>query len=253
MKSIRLLLAILFMFSAIWVSGQTEKEQASKIKSHLSELFKVKNNVSVAIHNSAQEGYVVKGETKNIFVLDDRIEFQLKGFIAIIYFSEIIDNLITNAETTGNSEVLYMGNAMLFINDKGIREKIEGDCKLLQDLYWKKRNEELILFKSVADQYRLLKIKPAVSEEQRKFIVQANMFNQEKDYEKAISFYNIVIKIDQTSFPAAYCNLALLSAQLFKYHSAIYNMKKYLMLEPEAIDGRNCQDKIYEWEAKISK
>jgi len=59
--------------------------------------------------------------------------------------------------------------------------------------------------------------------------------------------------MDPVSYPAAYSNLALLTAQLKNYEGAIFYMKKYLLLGPEAADARNAQDKIYEWEIKVPK
>lgn len=118
-----------------------------------------------------------------------------------------------------------------------------------QHLYAVQRYDSLLnVFKPVASQYCALKEKPQVSEEQRKYIVQANIFNEQKNYEKAIELYNKAIELDQTAFPAAYSNLALLSAQLSQFDEAIYNMKKYLLLEPDAAEARSDQDKIYEWE-----
>jgi len=112
---------------------------------------------------------------------------------------------------------------------------------------------QLILFKSIAANYRALKVKPPVSEEQRKLIVQANAFNQQKMYGKAIELYNKAIELDQTAYPAGYSNLALLSAQINNFDGAINYMKKYLLLEPEGTDAGSAQDKIYEWEAQIAK
>jgi hypothetical protein len=43
----------------------------------------------------------------------------------------------------------------------------------------------------------------------------------------------------------------LLSAQIHNFNDAILNMKKYLMLVPDAEDARSAQDKIYEWEDRI--
>jgi tetratricopeptide (TPR) repeat protein len=72
-------------------------------------------------------------------------------------------------------------------------------------------------------------------------------------YNKAIELYLKAIEVDQTAYPAAYSNLALLSAQTKRFNDAIFYMKKYLMLEPEASDARGAQDKIYLWEAQQSK
>jgi tetratricopeptide (TPR) repeat protein len=98
-----------------------------------------------------------------------------------------------------------------------------------------------------------LEVKPIVSEEQRKYIVQANSFNEQKAYNIAIDLYMKATEIDQTSYPAAYYNLALLSINVNQFYGAIFYMKKYLMLVPDAEDARAAQDKIYEWETIIEK
>ncbi len=47
--------------------------------------------------------------------------------------------------------------------------------------------------------------------------------------------------------------MALLSAQMKWFNSAIPYMKQYLMLVPDAKDARKAQDKIYEWEFLAQK
>ncbi|MFA6284062.1 MAG: tetratricopeptide repeat protein [Desulfurivibrionaceae bacterium] len=111
------------------------------------------------------------------------------------------------------------------------------------------RNARLTRFAPVAAQYRALKVKPAMSEEQRRVVVQANALNDRKEYAKAISLYQKAIEVDPVSYPQAYFNLALLSAQVQRFKPAIAYMKQYLLLAPDAKDARAAQDKIYEWEA----
>jgi tetratricopeptide (TPR) repeat protein len=81
--------------------------------------------------------------------------------------------------------------------------------------------------------------------------VQANSFNKLKQYTKAIELYNKAIEIDQTAYPAAYLNIALLTAQRHRLELAIFYMKKFLLLEPDSTDARSAQDKIYEWEGLL--
>ncbi len=83
--------------------------------------------------------------------------------------------------------------------------------------------------------------------------MQANALNQEKEYKRAIELYQKAIEVDPVSYPSAYFNTALLYAQMKRFHMAIFNMKKYLLLLPEATDARSAQDKIYEWEIKVQK
>jgi hypothetical protein len=47
--------------------------------------------------------------------------------------------------------------------------------------------------------------------------------------------------------------MALLSEQMKWFNSAIFYMKQYLLLVPDAKDARSAQDKIYEWEMQIKK
>jgi len=98
-----------------------------------------------------------------------------------------------------------------------------------------------------------LNVKPIITEDERRLIVQANESTQEKKYDLAIDLYNKIIERNPTSYPAAYFNLALLYEQQRYYTFAITSMKKYLMLVPEAPDARSAQDKIYGWELKTSK
>ena len=107
-------------------------------------------------------------------------------------------------------------------------------------------------FDIVAARYRALKEKPPVTEEERKYIVQANAQTQLKNYKQAIELYEKAIKINVTN-PMAYNNEALLLVMVGRYDAAINCMKKYLKLVPEAADARAAQDKIYEWEGMMNK
>jgi hypothetical protein len=90
-----------------------------------------------------------------------------------------------------------------------------------------------------------------IKEEQRKYIVQANAANDAKDYNNALLLYRKAVDVDKFSYPDAYFNMALILSQLEYYYQAIYAMKEYLILAPEAEDARKAQDKIYEWELNI--
>ncbi len=132
-------------------------------------------------------------------------------------------------------------------------ERIADDLFFIQQALKKQQDERLTLFESKAAQYRALKVKPSISEEQRRYVVQANAFNQQKNYARAIELFNKAIEVDPVSYPGAYFNVALLNAQLGKFNKAIFNMKQYLMLETDAREARSARDKIYEWEAMATQ
>ena len=271
MKTIRLITLLALMFFTGFTEAQTTKDiyypklpQVELIDAKA----KLKNLLtSISVRDKSVEyGSVLK----DVSVFDNRIEITYStakligknNYPSTIYFSDILDD---NIEVQRLHDLWSEGYNRLefrnfyFIGNIGNRNY--GDVKGLADylFYFQHRlnaqryDSLIIIFKPIAAQYCLLRVKPFVSEEQRKYIVQANGFNGQKLYDKAIELYLKAIKLDQTAYPAAYSNLALLYAQLNKFDAAIYNMKKYLMLVPEAEDARNCQDKIYEWEVQITK
>ncbi|MGD0754041.1 MAG: tetratricopeptide repeat protein [Bacteroidales bacterium] len=215
---------------------------------------------------------------KKAVVSDEGIELDMKSGEKMIYFSKLFGDkeiflkmkyYLYYEEKTGEKDVdsysdkIVGTNNIYFLNSKagfGItmpdpsrypvcnKQLADALFTIQKKLSAQRYSSELDAFKQIAKNYCALKTKPSLSEEERKFIVQANFLNQQKDYEKAIELYKKVIGIDQTAYPAAYYNLALLFAQVSNIDAAIFYMQEYLLLEPEAQDARAAQDKIYEWE-----
>lgn len=228
-----------------------DNEEIKKSVSHIADLL-TENRVTVSRLKSEKK-YEPWGSAKNIKVLEDRIEFSKNEETSILFFGDIIRNY-EYWQFHENVEGVRFGGFELKISGPGSNRKLVDELKFLFGEHRKlEQKSRLILFETVAAEYRALKVKPPISEEQRKYIVQANSFNEKKIYNEAIRLYEQALAVDQTSYPAAYSNLALLSAQVKNYDDAIYNMKKYLLLVPDASDARGAQDKIYEWEAEIAR
>jgi len=264
MKTIKLMTFFAVALFSTFVNAQTD--EINKDIAKISELLKNKATVKKSDKNSDKDtkSYSPWGTQKNIFVFDDRIELRRKKELTIFYFSKLDGYRISYSYTIINNSTDTIETAVGIDDFLIVYEKENHGLKLYNNLNFignsikfdkmeKLNAQQLILFEPIAAQYRALKVKPPVSEEQRKYIVQANLFNQQKMYDKAIELYNKAIDLDQTAYPAAYSNLALLSAQIHKFNTAIYYMKKYLLLEPEASDARGAKDKIYEWEALEGK
>jgi tetratricopeptide (TPR) repeat protein len=268
MKTLRLITLLAVLFFAASANAQTRSnkapvaynpehqpgiEEISKVKADIADLLK--KMVMVWELKPGANEYTYWAHTKGTLVLDDRIEFRRANRENIIvYFSDIIDyRVILNYDAINKFDRIYFGNLQVVIPGKGNGRKFFDNLILIQNQLLENRKSELGLFEPLAAQYRALKEKPTLSEEQRKYIVQANGFNEEKQYANAIEFYKKAIKADPVAYPAAYSNLALLSAQLQRYNAAIYYMKKYLLLVPETEDARSAQDKIYLWEAQSGK
>lgn len=147
-----------------------------------------------------------------------------------------------------------LGDNLIGANGADKRDVLNRLCNILFTLQYGKIQEatELqlnMLRKSMSDS----KTKKDITEEQRRYIVQANVLTEQKLYSDAIEQYYNAMKINPISYPTMYYNMALLHAQLEHFGIAILNMKKYLLLAPDAPDARTAQDKIYEWQLNFRK
>jgi formylglycine-generating enzyme required for sulfatase activity len=102
-------------------------------------------------------------------------------------------------------------------------------------------------FLDVAAKYKVAKPKPELSEEARKYKVQAEFMVQEKQAEKAIALYGKALDIAPW-WPEGHYRLGLLLGEAKRYRDAMREMQRYLTLAPEGADARAAQDKIYQWE-----
>ena len=279
MKTIRLITLLVVLFFANKTTAQDEEVfyypklplvEMSEAKTTLAGILKETGNINHPnlIHI---KGF---GNPKDVLVFEDRIDLKINPRNTTIYFSDLLNYDIKifqnmypakDADPASFSYQIRLGELIFWTTSRVESSKmlasIQLNLKKLADFLFyfqhqaniKRYDAQLIQFKPIAAKYRELKVKPSVSEEQRKYIVQANLLNQQKMYDKAIEFYNKAIELDQTSYSAGYSNLALLSAQINRYDAAMYYMKIYLLLEPEASDARSAQDKIYEWELAMGK
>lgn len=210
---------------------------------------------------------------KSCLVFDDKIVFNLKNSSDTFYFSDIfLDDVNIKFQSTNEKDVYEKGKPYDFYSDRIINTGVLSfyykhdvatqlikphsfTIELTNALYFiqnqlniQRYDSRLTAFKTVAEEYAALLVKPAITEEQRAIIVQANYYTREKSYEKAIELYKKLLTSDPAVYPAGYFNIALLYAQLERYEAAILNMKKYILLDPGSPDARSGQDKIYEWE-----
>jgi tetratricopeptide (TPR) repeat protein len=154
------------------------------------------------------------------------------------------------AAPAGYPQGVQLWNVLaLFFVDKDLTQCVFDEVKFIQqDMRQKYVDREMGNFPRLVAEYRAMETKPKVTEDQRRFIVQANSWTEKKRYDMAIDMYLKALQLNQISYPAGYYNLGLLYAQEGDYMAAIVCMKKYLLLVPEAGDARIAQDKIYEWE-----
>jgi tetratricopeptide (TPR) repeat protein len=194
-------------------------------------------------------------ENKGVVVTPDSVSFNLSKKIKYTFLcAEKQEIKIVEYYYVTKVYILYLTNLEIGWKIKNL----EYAKKLADDFVYFQHMKEFVSMKgdnrfdSLAVQYRALAVKPVVSENERRYIVQANAMTQAKNYNRAIELYEKAIFLNPTN-PMVYNNEALLLAIVGQYNSAINRMKKYLKLVPEAEDARAAQDKIYEWEAEIEK
>ncbi|MCM2302109.1 MAG: tetratricopeptide repeat protein [Flavobacteriaceae bacterium] len=223
------------------------------IKKNLSEVLKSTGQ----IYDVKNKKEINAKDIKEILVLDDRIEVEArsKKNNLTLYFPKLIDSTMIFYTYQNSWHYVYFPSLVNFaFSDFSNAQTLANNIYAIQYSLIDKRRDSLInVFKPLAENYRSLKQKPSVSEEQRKLFIQADHLNQQKKYFDAIKMYLKAIQLDKTSFPSAYSNLALLYAQTNFFDYAIFYMKQYLMLVPNAEDARGAQDKIYAWEGLIGK
>jgi formylglycine-generating enzyme required for sulfatase activity len=103
-------------------------------------------------------------------------------------------------------------------------------------------------FQEVVNQYQAANPKPVMPEVARKYRVQAEFAVQEKRFDQAIELYGKALEIAPWWAEGHY-NLALTLGETKKYRDAMREMRRFLLLAPDAPEARNAQDKIYQWES----
>ncbi len=203
------------------------------------------------------ETKVAMRRVKNVVVTDEYLQFTKPSpKVAIdtvtVYFKDIL-----------NCPILYYTPWRKDISVYTKVKEHEFGCSILElpDVFYYIQQYyslnyypvKLAEFKPTADQYQLLTEKPVISEEQRKYFLQANHLAETGDYYQALELYEKGIAINPISYPGAYYNSALIAAMADSFPYAIYSLKKYLLLLPNATDAQTAKDKIYEYEIMCPK
>jgi tetratricopeptide (TPR) repeat protein len=176
---------------------------------------------------------------------------------ATIFFNGITDlkfkiNTIENSIQSGGlvtEHKLSIGNTTLSVkqNNYNILKAIQQQFIQLQNLL-NIDHFGMIAFKQKAIELNGMPNKTATIEEIRKCIVQAEVQAKLYNYEKAIELNYQIIATHSTAYPSAYFNVAILLAETNKLHSAIFNMQKFLLLNPNTKDEEFGKAKIAEWQ-----
>jgi hypothetical protein len=107
-------------------------------------------------------------------------------------------------------------------------------------------------FQAVVAGYRAATTKPELPEEARKFKVQAEDAVNENQFQDAADTYGKALETAPW-WPEGHFNRALVLANIGDFEAAVVEMRRYLVLAPDAPDARAAQDKIYVWERKSER
>jgi hypothetical protein len=232
-------------------TGQLSLVSSAENNKALSNIAGILQQGNIRIRDKANG---VQGIPKQVTTFDDRIEIMTGNQKSVLSFKDLYICGITTYDGSpkifdaGFVEFKYVGQRQfqqlgdLKNNLNYIRNQFEKQARV------EVINDRLNTFKPFAARYRSMVEPPVMSENQRKLVVQANTLTEQMQYSQAINKLHEAQAIDPVAYPTGYNNLALLYARLKNYDGAILNMKKYLLLVPDAPDARDAQDKIYEWE-----
>ncbi len=107
-------------------------------------------------------------------------------------------------------------------------------------------------FQQKAAAWRALAVKPAISEEVRMHRLLAEHAVAEKQFSAAVEEYEAGLGINPT-WPEGHFNAALLSAELGYYSEAIWHMRAYLELLPNAPDAQDARDQMLLWQGELKQ
>lgn len=105
------------------------------------------------------------------------------------------------------------------------------------------------LFARIVEATKALGQRPPLSENGRRFAVQAEAAAVAKNYDEAIRLFGEATAVCPWWAQGHY-NRALLLAERGQTAAAIKAMKRFIALAPDSPDARTGQDRIYEWETR---
>lgn len=107
-------------------------------------------------------------------------------------------------------------------------------------------------FERAVQEYLASASKPMLGEEARSFKVQAEDAVKNKRFEDAADLYAEALQVAPW-WPEGHFNRALTLGELKEFDTAVFEMKRYLRLVPDAANARAAQDKMYVWQAEAKR
>lgn len=159
------------------------------------------------------------------------------------------DELLKAAAAVGSAELNKMTTSKVYID---INLRIESLNKRKNRVAQIKAEQTTdTRFQEALHTNQATPVKFVMPESARRFMVQAEDAVREKKFDAAADLYKQALDVAPL-WPEGHFNRALVLGETGSYASAVSEMKRYLLLVPNASNARAAQDKIYVWERKAS-
>lgn len=209
----------------------------------LGEELPLKNGTVDGMERTYWENGKVKGEVSYVEDKNKGLARSYSEEGKLQYESNMEDGQLNGLRTSYNPDgmvsgrTIYQNNVIVKTNDQILADE--------------KKEKALEAFNAVVKKYAGKK-KPHLTEDARKYTIQAQSASDDKRYTDAIDLYQKALELAPW-YSSDHYNLAILLSENNNYEDAIAEMKKYLLLEPNAKDAREAKDDIYKWEGKVGK
>jgi tetratricopeptide (TPR) repeat protein len=117
--------------------------------------------------------------------------------------------------------------------------------KETQTLFWRE-------FQKRAAAWRALPTRPPISDEVRQYRLLAEDALNQKQFENAAAAYEAGLEIDPL-WPQGHFNAAVIYGELKDYEDAVWHMRCYLELLPNAPDAQDARDQMLLWQGKLKQ
>lgn len=169
--------------------------------------------------------------------------------------------------SAGRESAMYYGQSVIVLPDSGYdRIKLSGyrsTEQVVEAIFVVKRQAEKegfvpqepieeARFERAVQEYLASASKPMLGEEARSFKVQAEDAVKNKRFEDAADLYAEALQVAPW-WPEGHFNRALTLGELKEFDTAVFEMKRYLRLAPDAANARAAQDKMYVWQAEAKR